>query len=75
MSYNIRLLGPVILLVGFIYLTLEGILVLRRGAVRIPFSRKKFFEGTKARVIGACYLGAGIYSLYGLVSYLETIEY
>lgn len=75
MSYNIRLVGPVLLLVGFIYLTLEGILVIRRASIRIPFRRREYFEGNKAKVIGGCYFVFGIYCLYALVSYIQGLDY
>jgi len=74
MFYNIRFFPALILFMGFMYLTFEGIFIISRQSVRIPFQRRKYFEGRIAVGIGVVSILMGVYCLAALVSmYFEAV--
>ena len=69
MNYG-RFLGHVILFIGFIFSTLNGLLVLRARCFTSPFDRKKEIEGWKAITAGIFLIAFGLWCLWGLFGLL-----
>ena len=59
-----RLLPHFILFAGFLYLTLNGIIILKTRYFTHPFNRKKQIEGSMAILVGLFFILFGLYCLW-----------
>lgn len=58
------------LLIGFVFFTFNGLIVLKTNSMRNPFNPRKHIEGIPAVVLGILSMLFGIYCLIGLISFL-----